>query len=92
MEGHHFIKTGKLLSLSEQQFVDCAKDANGCNGGLQEIAMKYSEEHAEELESDYPYLGADRNCREDSSKGQVKTVKINNVRRHSSEALLAAIA
>ena len=33
VEGHHFIATGKLLSLSEQQVVDCDKTCAGCNGG-----------------------------------------------------------
>jgi C1A family cysteine protease len=42
MEGAHFIKTGKLLKLSEQQCVDCVKDANGCNGGWQEDCFEYA--------------------------------------------------
>ena len=33
IEGHHAIKTGKLLSLAEQQFVDCDTRSYGCNGG-----------------------------------------------------------
>ena len=33
VEGAHFISTGKLLSLSEQQFVDCDTKPYGCNGG-----------------------------------------------------------
>ena len=33
VEGAHFITTGKLLSLSEQQFVDCDTTSYGCNGG-----------------------------------------------------------
>jgi len=33
MEGHHFIKTGTLLSLAEQQMVDCDTQSQGCNGG-----------------------------------------------------------
>ena len=33
IEGEHFIKTGELLKLSEQQFVDCDTASYGCNGG-----------------------------------------------------------
>jgi C1A family cysteine protease len=33
IEGAHFITTGKLLDLSEQQFVDCDDRSFGCNGG-----------------------------------------------------------
>lgn len=34
VESQHFIKTGKLLSLSEQQVVDCSYENYGCDGGL----------------------------------------------------------
>ena len=35
MEGAHFAKTGELLSLSEQQLIDCNVGMvnNGCHGG-----------------------------------------------------------
>jgi C1A family cysteine protease len=33
IEGAHFITTGTLLSLSEQQFVDCDTASYGCMGG-----------------------------------------------------------
>jgi C1A family cysteine protease len=58
LEGAHFLKTGELLSLSEQQLVDCAglRYGNlGCNGGNMLNAMKYAEKYALELESIYPY-------------------------------------
>ena len=33
MEGRHFINSGDLLDLSEQQCVDCDPDSYGCAGG-----------------------------------------------------------
>ena len=45
IEGHHFIEKGELLSLSEQQLVDCDYGCLGCNGGWQPTAMKYVQEH-----------------------------------------------
>jgi hypothetical protein len=33
VEGAHAIKTGELISLSEQQVVDCDTTSYGCNGG-----------------------------------------------------------
>ena len=33
MEGHHFVNSGELLKLSEQQCVDCDPDSFGCSGG-----------------------------------------------------------
>ncbi|XP_044460494.1 senescence-specific cysteine protease SAG39-like [Mangifera indica] len=42
MEGIIHIKTGKLISLQEQQLVDCSKNGNGgCNGGWMCIAYQY---------------------------------------------------
>jgi C1A family cysteine protease len=47
LEGAHQIKTGELLSLSEQQLVSCANESygnSGCDGGLPAFAFLYTDE------------------------------------------------
>ena len=57
LEGAEAIKTGKLSSLSEQQFIDCdTGDDNGCDGGLMDIAYEYAEKTPIMKESDYPFI------------------------------------
>jgi C1A family cysteine protease len=73
LEGHHFIKTGKLLSFSEQQLVDCEKDDQGCNGGMMENAIDYTGMYGIMLEDDYPYKAVDQACQYKAKKA----VKVN---------------
>lgn len=42
MEGAHKIKSNQLVSLSEQQLVDCSTANHGCNGGWPTKAMDYA--------------------------------------------------
>jgi C1A family cysteine protease len=56
MEGQHFVQSGELLKLSEQQCVDCDTDSYGCNGGWQDNCMYYVQWNGGiSLEADYPY-------------------------------------
>lgn len=61
LEGAWQIATGKLVSFSEQQLVDCAKFKYGnlgCSGGLQPHAYNYIESNAMCTEDQYAYTGA----------------------------------
>lgn len=77
IEGAHAIKTGKLVSLSEQELVDCAgKYGNyGCNGGLMDDAFEYVIANGLCEESDYSYKGADGQCRNCTEAVTVKGYK-----------------
>lgn len=63
LEGAWQIATGKLVSLSEQQMVDCAKNGNqGCNGGSMDLAFQYLESQNVCTEDSYPYTAKDGTC------------------------------
>jgi len=94
MEGAHFIKTGKLVSLSEQQLVDCSWLNLGCNGGMFDRAFSYTESHPLELESEYPYIAKSHGlfgCAYDKSKGVVAATKYADVKHGDAEQLKASI-
>lgn len=63
VEGINQIKTGELISLSEQELVDCDTSYNsGCNGGLMDYAFQFIINNGGiDTEEDYPYTATDDN-------------------------------
>jgi len=57
LEGANFLKSGKLVALSEQQFLDCDTVDSACNGGLMDNAFDYVQKNGGvDSEDDYKYL------------------------------------
>jgi C1A family cysteine protease len=95
MEGQHQILTGDLISLSEEQLVQCSKLNLGCNGGNFDWAWSYTETHPVELESDYPYTsgsGVSGTCAYVEASGVVAATSVNDVTTADVDQMKAAVS
>jgi cathepsin L len=63
LEGAWQLSSGNLVSMSEQQFVDCSKQNSGCNGGLMDYAFEFAEGTAVATEDSYAYTARDGSCK-----------------------------
>jgi cathepsin L len=95
LEGQHFAKTQKLVSLSEQNLVDCSrKQGNmGCNGGLMDQAFEYIKVNMGiDTEPSYPYEAMDRTCRFKAADVGATDTGYTDVATKDENALQQAVA
>jgi len=82
VEGWWFLKSGALVSMSEQQVLDCCKDScSGCNGGQESNAINWARNGLCKG-SDYPYTARAGTCK----KTCTAVAKTAGVKRLRSEA------
>ncbi|XP_034701114.1 zingipain-2 [Vitis riparia] len=96
VEGINKIRTGKLVSLSEQELLDCDIDSGneGCNGGYMVNAFKFIKQNdGITTARNYPYIGEQGICNKDKAANHV--VKISGyetVPPNNEKILQAAVA
>ncbi|XP_076939635.1 cysteine proteinase COT44-like [Bidens hawaiensis] len=95
VEALHQIVTGDLITLSEQELVDCDTLYNfGCNGGQMNLAFEFIiKNDGIDSDKDYPYIGMDGIC--NNTRKSAKVVSIYGyeyVSENDESALQKAVA
>lgn len=96
LEAHYKKKTGRSVSLSEQQLLDCADnyDNHGCNGGLPSHAFQYILENGGlDTERAYPYemKSEGTSCRFRKFGVGVKVQGVHNITQFDETGLEVAV-
>ncbi len=96
VEGAWFIAKKQLVSLSEQQLIDCstAQGNQGCNGGMMDYAFQYIITNGGITgEQEYPYTATGPNACAAAGKPVAATISsYTDVTPSSDAALMAALA
>jgi len=91
LEAAHHKKTGKLVSLSEQQLVDCSGE--GCLGGLPEHAYEFIKKQGGiDTEESYPYEAKEGKCRYNPNHKGARVTGFTTVPTGDENALKHAVA
>ncbi|XP_076642385.1 cathepsin L isoform X2 [Halictus rubicundus] len=95
LEAQHFRATGSLISLSEQNLIDCSGKYgnNGCEGGMIDAAFQYvKDNHGIDTEATYTYEAENDKCRYNPKNSGASDVGFVNIPENDEEKLKAAVA
>ncbi|XP_006132119.1 cathepsin K [Pelodiscus sinensis] len=93
LEGQLKRRTGKMLSLSPQNLVDCVTKNDGCGGGYMTNAFEYVKENRGiDSEDSYPYVGQDENCMYSPTGKAAKCRGYREIPEGNEKALKRAVA
>ncbi|OIW19978.1 hypothetical protein TanjilG_31852 [Lupinus angustifolius] len=95
-EGIHQLINGKLVSLAEQELVDCDRkgEDHGCKGGYMEDGFEFIRKNGGiTTEANYPYTTSNGTCNTNKEKSHIVTIKgYEKVPPNSEDALLKSVA
>ncbi|KAL1206322.1 Senescence-specific cysteine protease SAG39 [Cardamine amara subsp. amara] len=92
VEGLSKITHGNLISLSEQQLIDCVKEDNACQGGRMTDAFNYIIKNGGiSSENEYPYQMKQGTCRP-NARPAMQLRGFQNVPYNNERALLEAVS
>ena len=94
IEGINKIRTGQLVTLSEQELVDCVTSCYGCNGGYMDYAFQWVKNNGGITNStDYPYKALQGTCNTvKTAHRQVTITGYAGVTPYSETSLMNAVA
>lgn len=94
VEGINKLKTGRLISLSEQEVVDCDRtdETIGCQGGWMDDAFHFIQKTGLSTEKSYPYQGTQNNCTSKRFHRKTTITGYEDVPANNETNLLKAVA
>jgi cathepsin L len=93
VEGYHAINTGYLISLSEQQLVDCDADSCACAGYGDPIKVLTGmlAQNGLEAETSYPYIGTQGTCKYNAAQVKATIPGVGLIPSGDEESLKAYV-
>ena len=96
LETRYKVKSGRLRSFSDQEYLDCTPVSLGCNGGWYNEAFAYSQKCGGRIAAskDYPYVGKKGDCKGKSKPNAAVAFKITGVEKIAADedSNIAALA